>query len=168
MEDPKLIATLIPSDTSSHTANAFCHKHNRDRYLAPEDIDGPALSSREPTPAPSELIDEHCKYDFTHRLALKFGKKVKNPAKGFCFGANTKICDVLSGTRRHGISNVHLYMTFGAFDGKKRLIPKDVSTHGTAVAYSGQARDEVHDHFVWILDLDKEEGKWEVEVCTKR
>ena len=59
---------------------------------------------------------------------------------------------------------MHFFITFGIFDGRKRLILKDVSTRGTAVAYSGQAREEVRNHFIWILDLEKKVGEWEVEV----
>ena len=170
MADPKLIAMLIPSDLLSLAANAFCHKHNCDRYLAPRHIEeGPTLSSREATPISGELIDDKSgKYDYTHRLILKLNRKMKDPAKGFCFGSNPNICDIVLGPRRQGISNLHFCITFVMRDGKVRLILKDVSTCGTAVAYSGQARDDVRNHFVWILDLVKEEGRWELEVYVRK
>ena len=50
------------------------------------------------------------------------------------------------------------------FDGKTHFILKDLSTNGTAVSYSGQASEEVRHYFIWILDLEKEEGKWKIEV----
>jgi len=165
-----LIATLIPSDTSDRAVNAFCHQHNKDRYLPPRDVgEGRALSSRETTPVSDELIDERHKYRhvYNHRLVLNLYRKVKNPSKGFCFGANREVCDILLGTRGQGISNAHFYITIGTFNGKKRLILKDVSTRGMAVAYSGQAQNEIRDHFTWILDLEKDDGKWEVEVIIR-
>lgn len=36
------------------------------------------------------------------------------------------------------------------------------------VSYSGQAEEEVRHHFIWILDLEKEEGKWEIEVNARK
>lgn len=36
-----------------------------------------------------------------------------------------------------------------------------------AVSYNGQAEEEVRHHFTWILDLKKEEGKWEVVVHVR-
>ena len=171
MEVPTLLATLIPSDQYGLAMNAFCQEHNKDRYLAPRCIEkDPSLSSREPTPTSGELIadERNGKYDHTHRLALNLDTGVKNPAKGFCFGSNPKICDIVLGTRRQGISNLHFYINFRTFNGTRQLILKDVSTSGTTVTYNGQAREEVRDHFIWILDLEKAENKWELEVYIRQ
>lgn len=171
MEDPNLIATLIPVDKRKLAENAFCHEDNKKRYLPPTRgiEEGPMISSREPTPALEEPNDDHREYDSTHRLQLKFNKKPKDPTKGYFFGTNSQICDVLLGSRgAHQISGLHFCITFDVtFDKKKRLILRDSSTNGTAVSYSGQAREEVRHHFTWILDLEKEEGKWEIEVHAR-
>lgn len=45
---------------------------------------------------------------------------------------------------------------------------KDVSTNGTAVAYNSQAGNEKRNHFTWILDLEKEVGRWELKVHVKK
>lgn len=170
MEDPNLIATLIPADNEKRAENAFCLKPNKGRYLRPtRGIDGPTISSREATPAPEQPNDDHCKYDSTHRLQLIFGKRPRDASKGYSFGTDPKKCDVLLGNRgAHGISGLHFCITFDVTsDKKKHLILRDSSRHGTAVSYSGQAEEEVRHHFTWILDLNKEEGKWEVEVHAR-
>ena len=150
--------------------NALRLKKNKDRYLPPTRgiEEGPTILSREPTPA--EPIDDYCKYNSTHRLQLTFDKKPKDPTKGYSFGTNSQVCDVLLGSRgAYGISGLHFCITFDVTsNGKKHLILRDSSTHGTAVSYSGQARDELRHHFTWILDLEKEEGKWEIEIHIRR
>ena len=172
MEDPNLIATLIPVDEWKLTEHAFCHDKNKNRYLPPtRGISvGPTLSSREATPAQEEPNDDHYKYDSAHRLQLTFDKKPKNPTKGYSFGTNPQTCDVLLGSRgAFGISGLHFSITFDdTIDDEKHLILKDSSTNGTAVGYNGQASEEVRHHFTWILDLKKEEGKWEIEVNVRQ
>ena len=168
MEDPNFIATLIPVDEYNWAENAFRLRDNEGRYLPPtrEIVEGPTISSREATPAPEQHDDDHCKYDSTHRLQLTFGKK-PNDARGYCFGTDSQKCDVLLGNRgAYGISGLHFWLTFDdTIDKEKpRLILKDLSTHGTAVGYNDQAIKEVRRHFTWILDLEKEEGEWEIVV----
>lgn len=99
MEDSNLIATLIPVDQWKLAENAFCLKQNAGRYLPPTQgiEEGPTISSREATPAQEQPDDDHCKYESTHRLQLTFDKKSKDPTKGYSFGTNSKICDVLLG-----------------------------------------------------------------------
>ena len=171
MEDPNLIATLIPVDEWKLAENALRLKNNKHRYLPPTrgTPEGPTISSREPTPAQEQPNDDHREYDSTHRLQLTFDKNPKDPTKGYSFGTDSQICDVLLGSRgAYGISGLHFCITFDVtFDGKKHLILRDSSTNGTAVSYSDQARDEVRHHFTWILDLEKEEGKWEIEIHVR-
>lgn len=171
MEDPNLIATLIPTDDYKLTENAFCLKENKGRYLPPTRgiEEGPTISSREATPAQEQPSNDHCKYDTTHRLQLTFDEELKDSTKGFVFGTNPQVCDVLLGPRgARGISGLHFCITFDdTIDDEKHLILRDSSTNGTAVSYSGQAEEEVRHHFTWILDLKKEEGKWEVQVYAR-
>ena len=57
------------------------------------------------------------------------------------------------------------------FNNERYVVLKDFLTLGTPVSYNGQAMDEVRKNFAWILDLRKEEGRWEIEVyisCKKR
>ncbi|KAL8900705.1 MAG: hypothetical protein Q9207_005572 [Kuettlingeria erythrocarpa] len=169
MEDPNLIATLIPVDHEKRAENAFCHDKNKKRYLPPTRAiaESPSISSREATPAREQPDDDHCKYDSTHRLQLTFDKEPNNASKGYSFGTDPKNCDVLLGNRGvYGLSGLHFWITFNdTIDKEKtRLILKDSSTNGTAVGYSGQATKEVRRHFTWILDLEKDEGEWEIVV----
>ncbi len=162
MEDPDLIATLIPTDPTKFAENAFLLPHNCTRYLAPTMGIGerPTISSREPTPTLDESNEDGCEYDSTHCIQLRFGDKPIDPASGYAFGTDPKRCDVLLSYRGvvKGISGHHFNITF---DEQGHLILKDLSTHGTAVSYDGQARDEVQRRFTWRLDLEME---WDVEV----
>ena len=156
MEDPNLIATLIPIDGKKLAEKAFCREQNERLYLPPTQgiPEGPTISSREATPAQELSKDDYREYDSTHRLQLTFDKKPKDPTKGYCFGTNLEKCDVLLGDRgAHGISGLHFYITFDDqfgdnFDSKTHLILKEVSTNGTAVSYSGQASEEVRHRFI--------------------
>ena len=110
--------------------------------------------------------DYYDEYDSTHRLQLTFDKKLKDFTKGYSFGTDWKSCNVVLGLRgAYQISGLYFYITFDiTIDSERHLILRDSSTNGTAVSYSGQAKDKVRYHFTWILDLKKKEGKWEVEV----
>jgi len=172
MEDPNLIANLIPTDTFQLTDTAFRHEHNKNYYLPPTRgiQERPITSSREATPAANEeLVKNYRLYDSTHRLRLTLDKekKVNNSIQGFVFGTDPKVCDVLLGPSRgdRGISGLHFRITFDvAPDKSMRLVLKDSSSNGSAVSYSGQAEPEVRRHFTWILDLEKDDGDWEIEV----
>ena len=168
MEDPNLIATLIPTDITKQAENAFCLEHNSNRYLPPV---GGIISSRESTPALSvEQEDDKAEHDktqldfsSTHRIQLTFSQPPLNSANGFSFGTNPRTCDVLLGYRGTvGISGLHFCITFNE---DKRIILKDSSKCGTAVSYDGQVKDEVRHHFTWLLDLQKQDGsQWDIEV----
>ena len=168
MEDPNLIATLIPVDEWKLAENALRLKKNEHHYLPPTQgiEEGPTISSREPTPTQEEPVDDYCKYDSTHHLQLTFDKKPKDPTKGYSFGTNLQICDVLLGSRgAYSISGLHFCITFDVTsNGEKHLMLRDSLTNGMAVSYSSQARDEVQHHFTWILDLEKEQRKWEIKI----
>lgn len=49
----------------------------------------------------------------------------------------------------------------------KNHLLRDSSTNGTAISHNGQAKEEVRHHLIWILDLKKQEEKWEVEVHVR-
>ncbi|MDI1488801.1 MAG: hypothetical protein OHK93_008077 [Ramalina farinacea] len=173
MEGPDLIATLIPSDDDDLARNAFRHEDNQKRCLPPtRGIDeGPATSSREATPACAQsIVDDYGTHEHKHRLRLTFNKEPpKDPTKGYAFGTDKQKCDVLLGSRgARGTSRVHFHITFDLIGGKRRLVLTDCSTHGTAVIYNGQAREEVRHHFTWILNLAKGEGEWKIVVHVRR
>jgi len=141
MENPNLIATLIPVDDRKRAENAFRLENNQNRYLPPTRgiAEGPTVSSREATPAQEQLIDDYCKYDSTHRLQLTFDEKPKDASKGYSFGTDSRNCDVLLGHRgAHGISRLHFSITFDdTIDDETHLILRDSLTNGTAISYSG-------------------------------
>lgn len=102
MEDPNLIATLIPVD--DHAEYAFRHEHNEKRYLPPTRgfEEGPA------------------KYEQKQRLRLTFDQKPKDPIGGYAFGTDQKKCDVLLAPRGvRGTTGVHFHITFDVIRGGK-------------------------------------------------
>ena len=141
MEDPNLIAMLIPTDEDNLAENAFRHADNESRYLHPigEIAEGPTLSSREATPAQEVLKNDHHDYNFTHRLQLTFNKEPKDATKGYSFGTDSRKCDVSLGPPgAYGISRRHFCITFDdTIDEETHLVLKDSSTHGMAVSYNG-------------------------------
>ncbi|KAI9670500.1 MAG: hypothetical protein M1817_004367 [Caeruleum heppii] len=162
MEDPNLIATLMPISSGQDTETAFRLPHNRARRLPR--IETLAESSdipyREGTPGPLQKDLNHA--ELVHRIQLTFSKKPKDPTKGYTLGTNPQACDVLLGPRStRGISELHLRFTF---DQQRRLVLRDSSSHGTTVSYNGNGEDEVRRHFTWILDLTKEDGDWDIVV----
>ncbi|KAL9029909.1 MAG: hypothetical protein Q9196_001912 [Gyalolechia fulgens] len=171
MENPDLIATLIPVDKEKRAENAFCLDKNKDLYLPPTRgiSGGPTISSREATPAGDRPDNDHCQYDSTHRLQLTFDQVPKDPSKGYSFGTDAQRCDVVLRNRgTYGISGLQFCITFDdTIDHKTHLVLKDSSTNGTAVGYSDQAKYEVRRHFTWILDLSKEGGEWEFVVHAR-
>ena len=172
MEDPNLIAILIPADEYAYAENAFGHRDNQGRCLPPTtktENDAPAISSREATPARELLNDEGHDDHKKHRIRLTFDEKPKDPMKGYAFGTDKQKCDVLLGPRGfRDISGVHFHITFDVIRGERCLVLRDSSTNGTAVSYDGQAEKEVRRHFPWILNLKKRVGKWEVKVHVRR
>ncbi|KAI9842956.1 MAG: hypothetical protein M1837_006693 [Sclerophora amabilis] len=173
MEDPNLIATLIPADQNEFARSVFRLRENRRRYSAPTRCipDNPTISSRETTPAGGQFDEGGGEYDSLHRILLRFKEKevdLKNPATGIAFGTDPKKCDVFLGPRGPGgISGLHFCITF---DDAGNIYLKDSSTWGTAVSYSGQAEDEVRRHFTWRLNHEKDKGDWDIQVHvpTKR
>ncbi|KAI9670781.1 MAG: hypothetical protein M1817_003892 [Caeruleum heppii] len=170
MEDPNLIATLIPSDDIGAAKFAFKHPQNRPRYLAPTRLipECPTISSREATPAQDHpgvgAGEGGGEYNSSHRILLRFkdGIHLKSPTNGITFGSNVDKCDVFLGPRgTGGYSGMHFCITF---DDAGNVYLKDSSTWGTVVSYSGQANEQIRRHFTWRLSHPKKAGKWDVRV----
>lgn len=167
MADPNLIATLIPTDDREFAKRSFQLPHNAARYRRrrPASMTGwPASLSQQATPLGSWAeADRHA---FTHRLQLTFDQEPRDFASGYSFGSDAKRCDVLLGQEgTRGISGLHFCVTYNE---QMRLVLKASSTQGTAVSYSGQASAQPRRQFVWVLDLIKTDGKWEIKVHLPR
>ena len=175
MEDPDLIATLIP--VNDLTKHVFNYKQNKERYVPPTGRfnDDPVISSREATPAYviPQTDDGGDNYKNVFRLLLNFDKPPKDPSKGYAFGTNEQKSDVVLAPRgARGTSGIHFHISFDVINNEKRFVLRDFSTNGTAVSYDGQAEAEVRHHFTWILNLPKrEEGgkikEWKIEVHVR-
>lgn len=162
MEDPNLIATLIPlNDLTKHV---FSYEHNGERSLPPTGgfNDGPVISSREATPQYElpQKDDRGGNFENTYRLLLNFDNPPMDPSKVYAFGTDRQKCDVLLAARGvHGISRVHFHISFDVIDGVSHLVLRDSSTNGTAVSYDGHGSEDVRHHYTWVLDLwEHEEG----------
>lgn len=165
MEDPDLIATLIPSGETDYARDAFRLPYNRKRYRSParQSATKPTISDRDRTPEPDEV--DNNKYDSIPTIRLTFSQKPMDPAKGYCFGTSNK-SDVLLGRQgTPGVSRLHFRITFNE---KKRLILTDSSRYGTSVSYTDQGKDENRRNFTWILDQKKTVGQWDLEVRLRR
>ncbi len=143
MKDLNLIATLISIDKV--IKNAFCHKHNKNRYLSltQEIANDSTISSREITLVEEKLDDDHCKYDFTHRLQLIFDQKSKNSIKEYSFDINSQVCDILLRQRdARDINELHFCIIFDETidDKEKHLILRNSPINEMIVDYSDLLR----------------------------
>jgi hypothetical protein len=135
---------------SEPVAHAFALPHNREYYIPPPTLRQPDIniSSRGTTPLTNLGDDDETPQ---HILRFTFNQRPKNISKGFVFGSNPRVCDVLLGNPQSGISGSHFCITF---DRQARLVVKDSSSLGTAVSYNGQAGRRTRnktDNFTWIL-----------------
>ncbi|KAL8789780.1 MAG: hypothetical protein Q9195_006672 [Heterodermia aff. obscurata] len=162
MEDPTLIATLIPGN---HLTKRVFEKNEERCVSSVEEFnDDPATSSRETTPAYliPQIVNQSC-------VLLKFDQPPKDPSKGYAFGTNEQDCDVvLASTGVQGASRIHFHISFDMINGEKRLVLRDSSTNGTAVSFDSHGKDEKRNHFTWILNRPMYQkggvGEWKIKV----
>lgn len=91
-QDPNIIL-IIEAEPRTHGAEALVLTHNRARYFPPDEFSQPG--SREHTPSPEP---EGSKTSWTkkyHHLCLTVDKPPKNAGRGFSFGSDKTVCDVL-------------------------------------------------------------------------
>lgn len=159
-EDPNLIFVLKP--ITPRAVDVFGHEHNRKRLVpAPQTV----AVSRGATPATNigdneddddgqggitgDLDEENDeKGDFYSQLRFTFDQKPRDIQRGFVFGSNSDICDVLLGSSHTGISSVHFTITL---DGQGRPVLRNTSQLAMAVSYNGQACEQKRLKFTWIL-----------------
>ena len=99
------------------------------------------IPSRGTTPAGPEQDEP-----LGSRIHLTFDKKPKNIEKGFVFGSDPQICDVLLGGWG-GFSRQHFRITFNA---RGDVILEDTSRVVTCVGYNGE-KPPGRNQFTWIL-----------------
>ena len=142
--DPRLIVTLEAVDSTAE--RAWNRPENRDRCSFVSEFDDGVVDipSRETTPAPGSCRSQ---------IQLTFNKKPKNLEKGFVFGSDPQICDVLLGGWGAGFTRQHFRITFNA---RGEVILEDTSRIVTRVSYNGEKLGS-RNHFTWIL-FDKYEN----------
>lgn len=146
---PNLIFTLT---ARNRLADEVCFfPCNLDRNPDPSAFADADLPSREPTPARSTSAS-------LSQLQFTFDKRPKDPAKGFVFGSDPKICDVKIGMKKNSVSGQHFRITFNA---KGDLVLIDTSSSGTMVSYAGQGHFPRR-NFMWIIFGDRRDITIEV------
>ncbi|KAL8711503.1 MAG: hypothetical protein Q9220_004161 [cf. Caloplaca sp. 1 TL-2023] len=138
--DPQLIIVL--EALSLLAEGAWTRLENRDRCEPASGLDGVVdISSRESTPAG----DGH-----GSRILLTFQNKPKNLLKGFVFGSDAKVCDILLGERGAGFSRQHFRITFNE---RGQVIFENTSRKKASVNYQDERLPD-RNHFTWILFED--------------
>ena len=153
MYDYSVFAVLTASDEANKASSAFKLPQNITwfrkaiRGVAEE----PTINSREVTPAANpQSDDEDEKLGAVDRLVLTFDELLKYPLNGIQLGTNPSTSHILLGHRgTKGISAKQYNITVD--DDLCIWLHDYHSTHGTAVGYSGQNRDEVRKKETWIL-----------------
>ena len=148
MYDHDVFAVMTACDLKNRASSAFKLPHNSRWFRSATGgvADKPTMSSREATPAedpPSE--DEH-----VDRLVVTFDELLKDCPDGLRFGTNPSSSHILLGHRgTKGISAKQYHI---AVDDSLSIFLHDYhSTHGTAVGYDGQNKEEVRKKETWIL-----------------
>ncbi|CAN8106203.1 unnamed protein product [Discula destructiva] len=143
--DPDLIARIYAVDDSEYAENTIkAHLDRHDGYYAASSPYAPG--SRESTVSPRSPAQ------YETFLELRFGRGPRT-GRGFVFGMAFS-CDVILPPKR-GLSNQHFAIIF---DDLGRLLVRDFSRNGTAVAYDGRGQ-YVRRNFDWIIGGDPEVDK---------
>ena len=80
-------------------------------------------------------------------IRLQFKEEPRNYQRGFTFGSDPAVCDILLAGRL--VSGIHFSVTFDAND---RLCLIDTSKHGTWVSFNRQRSVRPRHHFKWLLE----------------
>ncbi|KAI4145788.1 MAG: hypothetical protein LQ341_002266, partial [Variospora aurantia] len=123
---------------------AWNRLENRDRCKPAPEEDRVDISSREPTPATKP--DMNVVRDGSEIL-LTFHNKPKNLEKGFVFGSDPRVCDIVLGGRGAGFSRQHFRITFNE---RGEVIFENTSQKKASVQYKGEPLSR-RNHFTWIL-----------------
>lgn len=153
MYGPNDFAVLTPKDAKNLARTAFRLPENKNRFYEATGgvVEEPTIDSREPTPALLFSEEEvNSVQNAPDRIILTFDEGPKNPLRGWQFGTSKKSSDILLGNRgTEGISAQQFHITVNE-DGWIFLYD-DRSSHGTAVGYDHQKKDEIRRKWSWIL-----------------
>ncbi|KAI9884408.1 MAG: hypothetical protein M1823_003818 [Watsoniomyces obsoletus] len=144
MADSNIFAVLTACDKSNLARDAFGLPENEHRYRyrkGPEIIaQEPLIDSREATPAP-QVEETEGGSEYGDCILLRFNDDLKDPQKGWQFGTNPRVSDVLLGHRgTHGISGHHFHITITE---QLRIELHDDSRYGTVVMHEGQGTNMI-------------------------
>ncbi|KAI9783320.1 MAG: hypothetical protein M1816_001418 [Peltula sp. TS41687] len=144
MYGPDVFAVLIPCDDQNRARTAFGLRQNERRFIkATAPSPGPDSSPL----SPSEITEDD---DATcDRIILRFSDPLNNPLEGVQFGTHV-LADVFLGSR--GTMGISARQCNIAVDDNLWVWLHDYhSTHGTAVGYDDDQKDEVRKCDTWIL-----------------
>lgn len=151
MDDPNHILTL--HTVHNDVIQSWALPHNKDRYVPRRRVQRAArevtLSDTDEDSAGGMDSDENAA-----QLVLTFDKPPRDRRRGFVFGTDNSVCDVVLGEfiGANYISGQQFVITWDAQD---RLILRDESRRGTAVGFDRQ-HDGLNDgghrrNFTWLL-----------------
>ncbi|KAL1952497.1 hypothetical protein VTO42DRAFT_5183 [Malbranchea cinnamomea] len=146
--NPDIILRIEGTDPAS--LEAIFSPKNRDRFVRPDDNHSEAPASQRTTPSCDESAASTASPAPSGYpcLQLTFSSPPKNIKKGFVFGSDPKVCDIIVGRKADGISGQHFAISFNR---NFCLVLKDVSGRGTAVSYNGQGGSQRRKLFTWLL-----------------
>ncbi|KAI9679844.1 MAG: hypothetical protein M1817_004858 [Caeruleum heppii] len=122
---------LIVRAEEPNASEAFHLPHNAHRLVSCHFSDG-AGSVQEDTEASSREVTPYVPRTRLPELRVNFDPKPIDPTRGFVFGSNKQLCDiVLDETNAHGISGRHFYIDFNWESGILRI--NNFSKYGTEI-----------------------------------
>lgn len=152
--DADSIITLVPQTTA---AEEVLRQQRSNPHVVAQTVQS---LNCEPQEAPSVPLSPGSAISPKPKVHLKFSKPPKNPAKGYLFGSDPQICDVIIGQEKHGISPSHFRICFGRdFNNCRRLALLDHSKLGTTVTLDDQLAHCQRQNFIWLLHQAEGKGK---------
>ncbi|MCJ1245720.1 hypothetical protein MMC30_002924 [Trapelia coarctata] len=146
MEDPNLILALKP--INERAILAFSLPSNAARHVLPApDVPLPDTDNGDKTPK-TVVQDDETEVSGS-LIRLTFDAPPKDPQRGFVFGSDPDVCDVILGTPKQGISKREFRITL---DQQGRPVLEAVSqSHTMTVSYGSQGKGQDRHFFRWIL-----------------
>lgn len=163
--DTNVFAVLVPPARYSAASHAFRLQENKKFRIGSTGSDPvlPAKRVREKTPSfEQNQATAQRILDDPGNLVLRFDNPPKDRTKGWVFGANPDICDILLEPPQAVADKVHVSSQHFSIniDQQCRVFLSDTSTNGTYVGHDGQNEEIKRNRFTCFLSLEPGERFW--------
>ena len=142
--------TIITLYSANELTEILLNSNHNAVHFTPASYRAPLapIGFRDDTPSGAE-DDEQLPFH-PAAIRLQYRNEPNHPDKGFTFGSDPHVCDVLLAGKL--VSGIHFSITFDEHD---RLCLVDTSKHGTWVSFNRQRSVRPRHYFKWLLRAGK-------------